>query len=270
MSTLGTDEYTWDMRIVLLGHEDIASLYALNRVVELAPRHDYTVFWSGDLEPPATESHDLLGLAALDRSMFSEFLAAPSTADVFSAARPLPGPDTQDGLAELRATAPDLLVSIRYRRILRDDSIGTSRLGVLNLHSGILPDYRGVMATFWAMLNREDEIGSTLHWIVDAGIDTGPIIETSRHPAAYSRSYLWNVLSLYADGAAAVAKSIEVLARGGSVPSRIQPPGEGAYYSAPGPGDVRSFLDAGLRLADDADFALIDPVTRQTGPIDIT
>ncbi len=248
------------MRIVLLGHEDIASLYALNRVVALAPGHEYTVFWSGDLAPSGAVCPELGELAALDRAMFKEFLAVPSTASAFGVATPLPKPNGPEGLAQLKAADPDLVVSIRYRRILRDDSIGIPRLGVLNLHSGILPDYRGVMATFWAMLNQEASIGSTLHWIVDSGIDTGPVVEIGRRPADYSQTYLWNVLSLYADGAAAVAGSIEALARGDEVPGTFQPSAAGSYYGAPGPDDVRAFLAAGQRLVDDADFALVQPV----------
>lgn len=263
-------QYTSHMRIVLLGHEDIASLYALNRVVALAPGHEYQVFWSGDLAPSGVACPELGELAALDRSMFTDFLAAPSTASAFGVATPLPKPNSTEGLTVLRAAAPELVVSIRYRRILREDSIRIPELGVLNLHSGILPDYRGVMATFWAMLNREASIGSTLHRIVDSGIDTGPVVAISRRPADYTQTYLWNVLSLYADGAAAVADSIEALARGDDVPGTIQPSGAGAYYSAPGPGDVRAFLAAGLRLADDADFALADTASSHVQPIDNT
>ncbi|MEM4725030.1 MAG: formyltransferase family protein, partial [Candidatus Hadarchaeum sp.] len=50
------------------------------------------------------------------------------------------------------------------------------RLGIVNLHGGLSPEYRGADCTFWALYNREPEkVGCTLHWI-DAGIDTGRLI----------------------------------------------------------------------------------------------
>jgi methionyl-tRNA formyltransferase len=50
------------------------------------------------------------------------------------------------------------------------------RLGIINLHGGLSPHYRGSDCTFWALLNGEpDQVGCTLHFI-DRGIDTGNLI----------------------------------------------------------------------------------------------
>lgn len=58
------------------------------------------------------------------------------------------------------------------------------KLGTLNAHPGWLPDYRGLDSAVWAVIDgRFDRVGSTLH-LVDAGIDTGPIVAR--------RSYRWN------------------------------------------------------------------------------
>ena len=83
---------------------------------------------------------------------------------------------------------PDVVLSVRYGVILRDPAISLPKHGVLNLHSGLLPDYKGVMATFWALLNKESEIGTTLHFIEDSSIDTGSIVTTTRHPVQPGRS----------------------------------------------------------------------------------
>jgi len=50
--------------------------------------------------------------------------------------------------------------------------------GVLNVHPGILPIYRGCSCVEWAILN-DDEIGNTAH-LMDAGYDTGPIIDIEK------------------------------------------------------------------------------------------
>jgi folate-dependent phosphoribosylglycinamide formyltransferase PurN len=51
-------------------------------------------------------------------------------------------------------------------------------IATLNAHPGILPDFRGLDTPLWAVLEeRFGRVGCTLH-VVDAGIDTGPILET--------------------------------------------------------------------------------------------
>ncbi len=60
--------------------------------------------------------------------------------------------------------------------LIRGDLLSEGRLGIINLHGGLSPEYRGADCTFWALYNGEPEkIGCTLHYI-DAGIDTGRLI----------------------------------------------------------------------------------------------
>jgi methionyl-tRNA formyltransferase len=77
-------------------------------------------------------------------------------------------------LGAVRQLAPDLILSVFYGRIFREPMISLPRLGTLNLHFGLLPEYRGNRPMPWAMIN-DDLPGMTLHH-VDAGIDSGDII----------------------------------------------------------------------------------------------
>ena len=122
-------------------------------------------------------------------------------------------------------------------------------MGVINLHSGLLPDYRGVMATFRAMLNGEKHIGTTLHYISDPGIDTGDIINTTSLAVEPDRSYLWHVLNLYPAACELLLHCVEQLAGGHSLDRRPQPLG-GNYFSFPGEEDLQAFKQMGLRLFD--------------------
>lgn len=237
------------MRITLLGHYDLASLYAMNRILAGAPDHQYAVFLSGAAETSVVPPEPLQELAAIDSELSERFLQERRTSTILRESQDLPAPDHADGLSALRTTDPDLIVSLRYRRILKSDAIAVPRHGVLNLHSGILPDYRGVMATFWAMLNGETEIGSTLHRITDAGIDTGPVMKISRQPVLADRSYLANVLSLYKPGCDAVLAAIETIGNGDEPPSIEQNAGVGQYLSTPEKADLDQFLGLRLQLA---------------------
>jgi methionyl-tRNA formyltransferase len=245
------------VKIVLLGHDDLPSLYALQRLVAAIPQHDFTVLLSGDLRAGADSPRDLRHLADVDARLCAE-LRARGLAKPLLEAADLPQPNSAAGHKVLQRLAPELIVSIRYRRILKSEAIAIPRLGVLNLHSGVLPEYKGVMATFWAMLHAEVEIGATLHRIVDGGIDTGPVIGIRRIAADYGATYLANVLRLYGPGCDMVVEAIEALEAGRSLQENAQRQG-GRYFSTPTSEDVDRFRKHGLELVNGGEMAELEP-----------
>ena len=148
----------------------------------------------------------------------------------------------------MQSFQPDLMVSIRFGSILQPPAIKVPSLGVINLHSGLLPDYRGVMATFWSMLHQRSDYGYTLHHIVDDGIDTGPVIERQTLPLDLNADYFSQLLALYRVAVPRLAIIIEQLARGKTVKRLPQAQGVGGYYAAPSQVDVAQFSALGLRL----------------------
>jgi methionyl-tRNA formyltransferase len=160
--------------------------------------------------------------------------------------------DGRRALEAVRAFAPDLILSIRYGAIFRAPVIAVPRLGVLNLHAGVLPPYRGVIATFRALMHGDTEVGCTLHFITDATIDTGPVVGIARVPVHPGRSLLWHVLSLYPPGIAMVAAALAQLARGAT--PATTPQGEGAYYSYPTAEEWAEFARRGWQVATAADL----------------
>lgn len=233
------------MNIALFGHDDIASKVALRMIVAALPEHVYKLFLSGPLaagKRPLPEPLEALG--RLDRGFYDSL-----PWDIGSDPEDLPEPNSADGVAALQACEPDLFISVRYRRILNSAAIEIPRHGVLNLHSGLLPEYKGVMATFWAMLNGEVMLGCTLHSIVDGSIDTGPIIGLSETPTRKDWSYLANVLALYPAGCRMVVDAVRKISAGETAVTLAQT-GEGHYYSTPQTGDLDRFASQGLRLAD--------------------
>lgn len=249
------------MNITLLGHYDIASLYALDRVIGMLPEHDYSVLLSGDLQTKSAIDPSLVALALADAELCNRFLSGEIRGPVAAqlTARPidtLEAPNSSQGCQALRDLEPDLVISIRYRRILRDEAIAIPGKGVINLHSGILPGYRGVMATFWAMLAGEKEIGTTLHRIVDSGIDTGPVLGIHRRVTRPERSYLANVLGLYAGGCDMIAAAVNILAAGQELPVQQQT-AEGQYFGTPETNNLRRFEANDLTLFDGSESAEI-------------
>jgi methionyl-tRNA formyltransferase len=157
-----------------------------------------------------------------------------------------------DGVQLLDSFAPELIITIRYGHILRPATISRPKHGVINLHSGILPQYRGILSTLYAIANGEAEIGCTLHWIVDAGIDTGPIIAIARRPVERGRSLFWHILSLYPIGVPLITEAVRRLTSGEQLPRHSQ--GDGAYRSTPTVADVEALSEKGVALFDAADL----------------
>ena len=78
-------------------------------------------------------------------------------------------------IGELRQLAPDLIVVVAYGQILPQTILDLPRLGCLNVHTSLLPKYRGAAPIQWAIADGEPETGVTI-MKMDAGLDTGPIL----------------------------------------------------------------------------------------------
>jgi methionyl-tRNA formyltransferase len=78
-------------------------------------------------------------------------------------------------IAQLRALQPELLVVIAYGHILPVAILDLPLHGCLNIHTSLLPAYRGAAPIQWAIANGETITGVTI-MKMDAGLDTGPIL----------------------------------------------------------------------------------------------
>ena len=84
-------------------------------------------------------------------------------------------------IAELRALKPDLMVVVAYGQILPQTLLDVPPHGCLNVHTSLLPKYRGAAPIQWAIADGEPETGVTIMQM-DAGLDTGPILSIRRTP----------------------------------------------------------------------------------------
>src|SRR5690348_4618431 len=84
-------------------------------------------------------------------------------------------------IAELGRLNPDLIVVVAYGHILPQAILDLPRYGCLNVHTSLLPKYRGAAPIQWAIANGDVETGVTLMQM-DAGLDTGPIVSQRRTP----------------------------------------------------------------------------------------
>ena len=80
-----------------------------------------------------------------------------------------------DNLAILRNLKADLFISIGGNQIFKKDLLSIPTRGTINLHTALLPKYRGLMPSFWVLKNQEKYTGVSV-FFVDEGIDSGPIL----------------------------------------------------------------------------------------------
>lgn len=83
--------------------------------------------------------------------------------------------------AQLAAMQPDLVLVMAYGHILRQEVIATPRLGILNLHTSVLPAYRGASPIQTAIACGDHVTGVTLMRLVLA-LDAGPVAAVERVP----------------------------------------------------------------------------------------
>lgn len=87
----------------------------------------------------------------------------------------------EDFIAELRRLQPELIAVAAYGQILPKAILELPPFGCLNVHTSLLPRYRGAAPIQWAILNGDPETGVTI-MKMDAGLDTGDILTQRTTP----------------------------------------------------------------------------------------
>lgn len=82
---------------------------------------------------------------------------------------------------QVRALAPECAVAVAYGQILRPEFLAVPTRGVVNVHPSLLPKYRGASPIPAAILAGDELTGVTI-MLMDAGMDSGPILAQSTHP----------------------------------------------------------------------------------------
>lgn len=261
------------MRITILANRDLHSNRALNFLRPVLASHDVHVILSErvgkvpqpgytplpELEHLRFLESDLLGTlfdrpVALQGGRENRFVSFAEFEDVFgSPVRVLQDINEPGAIEEYQRTRPELVVSIRYGARLKRSAIETAG-AVLNLHSGLLPNYRGVLNTLYALANGDAYIGSTLHYIDTEGLDTGPIIGTAPVRVCADRSLLWHVLELYQSGCEMIARAIGAFAAGRPVPGTPQVGPRSPLRTTPTGADFERLRARGFRVWDRADL----------------
>lgn len=148
-------------------------------------------------------------------------------------------------LSKLRELEVDVIVSFQ-QRIFKPALLETPKIACLNVHTGILPGYRGFKPVFWMQSREEPEMGVTIHTMTER-IDTGRIIVQRRWKRRAGSSVLENQLWSYRCAAHCIVEAVETI--GECAPRQSgEMPETSPYFKAPTKAERDLALAKGTRL----------------------
>jgi methionyl-tRNA formyltransferase len=257
------------MRLIIFTNRDLASNYNLNLLLPKVSKYVVQVFVSDKVGGKNAIPHKALyDFKYFEQEMPNELLFPLIdnnnerdntdkllTFNELSTKYQIPITSLNDvtsatSLAMISDLKPDLVLSVRYGQIFKSEFLKIPRLGIINLHSGKLPNYRGVLAMFRALSNGDETVHATLHYIEDGTIDTGGIIGFSSLKVDKTRSLLDHILEIYPASTDILVNAIEAIARGNRLQTSPQTTENAAYYSFPTKEEVADFEAKGWELVD--------------------
>ncbi len=150
------------MRIVFMGTPDFAAA-SLQKLID--EKYDIAAVFT---QPDKPRNRGM----SLSFSPVKE-LALQNGLDVYQPTKLRDGSFTE----LLRSLKPDVLVVVAYGRILPENALSVPTYGAVNVHSSLLPKYRGAAPVQWAVLNGDNVTGVSTMYLAPE-MDTGDVIFT--------------------------------------------------------------------------------------------
>lgn len=186
------------MRILFMGTPDFA-VASLRRLVE--DGHEICgVFTQPD--KPKNRGHRLLPTPVKEYAV-TKNLAVYQPVSLRNA----------ESLELVRSLKPELTVVAAYGKLLPEDILSVPPLGSVNVHSSLLPKYRGAAPINWAVLNGETETGVTIMYMAKE-LDAGDIILQKSTTIGETEDAQALTARLAGLGAEALSEAVRALAAG--------------------------------------------------------
>lgn len=154
--------------------------------------------------------------------------------------------NSDEFLDTARNLNPDVIVSVSAPERFKDPLLNIPRVCCVNLHSGRLPEYRGMLPTFWQMMNSEPEIVVSAHEMVTK-IDAGGLLARASFSVGRNDSLHKVMLRGKEEGARLIINVLTKILHG---EKRLTPLefSKSRYFSYPTHRDALEFRRRGLRF----------------------
>ena len=118
-----------------------------------------------------------------------------------------------EALQTVRQLDPELIVVAAYGKILPEELLNTPPYGSINVHSSLLPKYRGAAPINWAILNGEAVTGVSIMYMAKE-LDAGDVILQMETPIGAKENAQELTQRLAELGAQALSQAVEAIASG--------------------------------------------------------
>lgn len=257
------------MKIIICLNKDIYSAIVLNLLFPHLKNHQVRIILSDDVGDISRLPNDLIELKRYEQNQLWDlfesidgdnklhsqtFLTFNQIATLLQSKISIyKDINSDEAIKELESFAPDLMFSIRYGKNLKKRIIAIPSKGVVNLHAGILPNYRGIMASFWSIFmnynpqSLDHEIGATLYY-VNNNHDDGKIIDFYYSRVDFSRSLMFNTAKIYFGAYQMVVNFLDKITKGSEIkiinPTRtIIASNDNNYFTYPRLIHLQKFLE---------------------------
>lgn len=153
--------------------------------------------------------------------------------------------NTADNVNLIKDTGAELLISVTANQVFKRRLFDDFQFGCINLHTALLPKYRGLMPTFWVLKNDETYTGVSV-FQVDDGIDSGPIICQERVIIG-KKSQRELIRLTKSIGVRLLTEAVDQLEKG-LVEYRKNSDRHATYFGSPTKADVKEFYAKGKRF----------------------
>lgn len=134
-----------------------------------------------------------------------------------------------EAMSIVRQLDPELIVVAAYGKILPEELLNYPKYGSINVHSSLLPKYRGAAPINWAILNGEAETGVSIMYMA-AALDAGDVIAQARTPIGPDEDAQTLTARLAELGAVTLSETVTALENGFATRT---PQDESAFTYAP-------------------------------------
>lgn len=146
----------------------------------------------------------------------------------------------------VKELAPDLIISYSAPQAVKPTLLGIPKYGVINVHGALLPEYRGLLPSFWYLYNDEKISGATVHKM-NAAIDDGDIIKQASVDISDCKTMFQLMKKTKTVGGELMVEVIKDYTNG-IVQSRSNKLDEGSYFTWPTVEQAKDFRKKGKRL----------------------
>lgn len=240
-------------RIISMKGIEVSIIFVLDTKGSLINRKSYFIQGFGLLQSTKMSSFLIKSkvLNFLDSMFGYTLLKAKNSIKAVAMSHKVPfqiikDPNNEVFIKQLKTICPDLVVSFSAPCVFKKPLLSLPKLGCINLHCSRLPDYAGLLPSFWMLSNHATKAGATVHYMDDK-IDNGKIIRQGEFNIAPGTTMFELIGQTKKLGGQLMLEAIEQL-RAGSAQLKENIGKKDAYFSWPSVDQMKEFRKLGGRF----------------------